>query len=70
MPHQTLNDYLSFATSSLQLPAFSHIMFNMTTKSFIYGIIGLRISFNDSNTNVAQHRINFKPIECQTKSKQ
>ncbi len=69
MPHQTLNDYLSFATCSLQLRAFSHIMFNMITKLVIYGVIYLRIYFNDSNTNVAQHHISFRPIECQTKSK-
>ncbi len=69
MPHQTLNDYLSFVTCPLQLKAFSHITFNMTIKLVIYGVIDLRISSNDSNTDVAQHRISFRLIECQIKSK-
>ncbi len=50
MPCQTLNDYLSFATCSLQLKAFSHIVFGMTTKLVIYGIIDLRIPFNGCKT--------------------
>jgi len=44
MPHQTLNDYLSFASRSLQLRAFSHMMSYMIIKSIIHGVIGLRIS--------------------------
>jgi hypothetical protein len=47
MPHQTLDDYLSFVTHPLQLKAFSHIMSDMITKSVIYGVIGLRISSID-----------------------
>jgi len=47
VPLQTLNDYLSFATHPLQIRAFNHIMSSMTTKSVIYGIINLRISFNE-----------------------
>jgi len=43
MPHQTLNDYLSFVIHPLQLKAFSHIMSNMITKLVIYGVINLRI---------------------------
>ncbi len=43
---QTLNDYLSFAIRPLQLRAFNHIMYGMTTKSIIYGVIDLKISVN------------------------
>jgi hypothetical protein len=50
MSRQTLNDYLSFATRSLQLRAFSHIVSSMTTKLVIYGTIDLRISFNGCKT--------------------
>ncbi len=46
MPHQTFNDYLSFATCLLQLKVYSHVMCDMTTKSIIYGVIDLRISSN------------------------
>jgi hypothetical protein len=47
VPHQILNNYLSFATCPLQLSAFSHILSRMTTKSIIYGIIDLRISSSE-----------------------
>ncbi len=47
MPRQTLNDYLSFVIHPLQLRAFSHIISSMTTKSIIYGVIDLRISFSE-----------------------
>jgi len=43
---QTLNDYLSFAIRPLQLKAFNHIMYGMTTKSIIYGVIDLKFSSN------------------------
>jgi hypothetical protein len=46
MPRQTFNDCLSFTICLLQLKAFSNIMYGMTTKLVIYGIIDLRISFN------------------------
>jgi hypothetical protein len=46
MPHRTFNDSLSFVTPLLQLKAFSHIMFGMTTKSMIYKVKDLIISFN------------------------
>jgi hypothetical protein len=47
MPHQTLNDYLSFVIPPLQLRAFSHIMSDMTTQLVRYGVIDLRISSSD-----------------------
>jgi hypothetical protein len=46
MPYQTFNNFLSFATCMLQLRTFNNIMFNITTKSIIYEIINLRISFS------------------------
>jgi hypothetical protein len=44
MSCQTFYDCLSFVIYPLQLKAFSHIMFRMTTTSIIYGIIDLIIS--------------------------
>jgi len=41
---RTFYDCLSFVICLLQLKASSHIMFSMTTKSVIYGVIDLRIS--------------------------
>jgi hypothetical protein len=41
MPCQTFNDCLSFVTRPLQLRAFSHVMFMLTTKLVIYGIYGV-----------------------------
>ncbi len=41
------NDCLSFVTYLLQLKAFNHIMYGMTTKLIIYIVIDLRISSND-----------------------
>ncbi len=52
VPCQTLNEYLSFVICPLQLMAFSCIMFDMTTKLVIYGVIDLRISFNDTYINL------------------
>jgi hypothetical protein len=49
MSCQTLNDYLSFVTYPLQLRAFNHIMFGMTTKLVIYGIIDLIFFSNDQS---------------------
>jgi len=46
VPCRTFNDRLSFATHLLQLRAFNHIVYGMTTKSMIYKVLYLRISFN------------------------
>ncbi len=48
MSCQTFNDFLSFDICLLQLKAFSHIMFDMTTESIICEVINLRISFIES----------------------
>jgi hypothetical protein len=51
-----INDYLSFVICLLQLKAFSHIMSDMTTKSIIYGVIDLRISYSVLNyANIVMH---------------
>jgi hypothetical protein len=47
MPRQTFNDCLSFVIHLLQLKAFSHIMYGMTTKLVIYGIIDFLKNSND-----------------------
>jgi hypothetical protein len=48
VPCQTFNDFLSFDICLLQLKAFSHLMFDMTTKSIICEVINLRISSSES----------------------
>jgi hypothetical protein len=48
MSCQTFNDFLSFDICLLQLKAFSHIMFDMTTESVICEVINLRISSSES----------------------
>jgi hypothetical protein len=47
VPCQTFNDFLSFDICLSQLKAFSHIMFDMTTKSNMYEVINLRISSSE-----------------------
>ncbi len=63
MPHQTLNDYLSFVIRPLQLRAFNHIMFSIIMKSIINGVIDLKNSFSFLMMNVVKENFNTI-IDC------
>ncbi len=59
MSRQTLNDYLSFPSCSLQLRAFSHMISYMTIKLVIHGIIGLKISSSVKTFQIILTRISY-----------
>jgi len=63
VPHQTLNDYLSFVIHPLQVRAFNHIMSGIITKSIIYGIIDLKFSSSFIMMNVVKENFNTA-INC------
>ncbi len=60
---QTLDDYLSFVTRSLQLRVFNHIMSGIITKSIIYGVINLKFSFSFIMMTIVKGNFNTT-IDC------
>jgi hypothetical protein len=67
MKSATLNDYLSFVICLLQLRAFKHILFSMTTKSIIYGVINLTIS-SSAWVDIIWFVLNSNDVMHKTKS--